>query len=167
MSVPAFDPNELLNQTVGDLTKNVPLAEGVYHVRLAKKEYVVPKPPVPGAPVEYEKDGVTPKEKFPYYNLQWVVTGDSPEESHGRMLFEIASLKPGATFTLRQIAEAIGMPEDANVFVAVENNVPILNEAFNDCECLLVVAIQAEGKGKDGKWYAERNAIKKHMPLGS
>jgi hypothetical protein len=153
-----YDLNELLGTSVGDMTKSEPLPEGVYHCRVAKAEIKHPKDP-------YKKkaDGSFDLENpnFPYVNYDYVVTGGSPEEYHGRHVFEIGTLKPGATFVNRQVMEACGFSDDTTLGEAL----PELNTGNR--ELLLALAVEAEGKGKDGKWYPARNKIAKRLPLSA
>src|SRR5690348_3332782 len=104
------DINELLGATVGDMTKSEPLPEGVFHIRVNKAEVRMPSEPFKKNP-----DGSQGEENYPYINYDYVVTGDSPEEFHGRHVFEIGTLKPGATFVNRQVCEAAGFSEDTTM----------------------------------------------------
>jgi hypothetical protein len=159
----AYDIDDLLGTSVGDMTKNEPLPEGVYHVRVVKAEL---KQPTVEKMAEKEKEG---KEAFPYINYDYVVTGDSPEEFHGRRIFEIGTLQPGATFVNRDVLSACGFDDD----VSLRDALPELPNR----ELLLGVTIEGvwnaerkiwEGKkGKDGKFYEARNKVTKRLPLGA
>lgn len=150
---------ELLGQRVGDMTKSEPLPEGVYHIRVVKAEVREPK----------EATNQKGEESFPYVNYDYVVCGDSPEEFHGRHVFEIGTLKPGATFVNRQVLEAAGFDEDTTLADALPE--------LPDREFLVALTIDGkfdkatgkwEGKkGADGKWYEARNKVTKRMALGA
>src|SRR5262245_1414315 len=99
-----WNPSDFLNQEVGDLTKTELLPDGVYHARLTKAEFRFPEAPKAGQEEEIDEKTGEPKEKWPYYNFTFTLTGETPEELHGRNLWVVATLKPKATFVLRQIA---------------------------------------------------------------
>lgn len=149
-----YDLDQLLGEAVGDMTKSEVLPEGVFHVRIGKAEVRPPKEPT-------KKNAKTGEieTKFPYVNWDLVVTGRSPEELHGRHLYDIGSLKPGATFTNRQYLEALGFSEETTLKEALE----LINSG--EYELLVGVAIQKEGEGPDGKWYPEKNKITRRLPL--
>lgn len=161
----AYDLDELLGTSVGDMTKNEPLPEGVYHVRVTKAEVVQPTvEKVRGKAAEG-------KEAFPYVNYEYTVTGDSPEEYHGRKVFEVGTLQPGATFVNRSVLTACGFEED----VTLRDALPELKTGTREFLAALTVdgewddnAKEWKGKkGKDGRFYEPRNKVTKRMPLGS
>jgi hypothetical protein len=132
---------------LGDMSKGEVLPEGVYHVRIAKAEEKIAQP------------SESNPDPYPYLNLDYVVTGSSPEEFHGRHVFEMCTYKPGGNFALRQVAEAAGADEDADILRWVKEG------TFIDRELLVAVKVEKEGKGKDGKWYPERNRVVKRLAL--
>lgn len=159
-----MNTEELLGQKVGDMTKSGYFPEGVYHVRIAKAELKEPEH-------EYKQnpDG-TPnlnEPNYPYINYDYVLCGSSPEELHGRHVFEVGTLKPGATFVNRQVLTAVGHDDDTTLAEALPT--------LPDSELLIAVSIDGkynkktgewEGqKGKDGKFYEPRNKVTKRMAL--
>ena len=135
----------LENLRLGDMAKGEPLPEGVYHVRINKAE---------------ERINAEKPDAFPYLNVDYVVCGGSPEEHHGRHVFENCTYEPGKNFSLRQLATAVfGEDDDLDVIEVIREG------KFSDAELQVAVAIDKEGKGKDGKFYAARNSVKKRLPL--
>jgi len=135
---------------LGDMAKGEPVPESVYHVRIAKAELKT------AAASDKNPD------PYPYLSVALVITGDSPEEFHGRQVFTFCTLEPGKNFSLRQLAVAVfGEDEELDIM-------EVINEGrFVDGELLAAVGIQKAGKGADGKWYEARNQIKKFLPLKS
>jgi hypothetical protein len=151
-----YDLDELLGTKVGDMTKSEPLPEGVYHVRIGKAVVTHPK-----QSTKKDKSGQD-VQTYPYVNWDLVVTGDSPEEFHGRHTFDMGSLKPGATFTNRQYLEALGYGEDVTLGEAL----PEINAG--NSELLVGLVVEPEGiSPADNKWYPARNKITRRLKLGS
>jgi hypothetical protein len=149
-----YDIDDLLGQSVGDMTKSEPVPEGVYHCRVNKSEVKAPK-----QPTKVNQKTKEVETSFPYVNWDYVITGGSPEEYHGRHFFEVGTLKPGATFVNRNVLEALGFEEDVT-----------LRDALPECpdrELLIAVIVEPEGLGADGKWYPARNKIVKRLPLAA
>lgn len=147
------DLDALLDQKVGDLTKSETVPEAVYHVRVVKAEI---RQPSAETVAKNMREG---KESYPYINWDLVVTGASPEEFHGRRLFDIGTLKPGGTFVNRQYLQAMEFADEVTIREALPNVV--------DRELLVAVTVQPAGKGADGKEYEARNRITKRMPLSA
>ena len=130
------------------MAKGEPIPESVYHVRVVKADLRT------SAPSDKNPD------PYPYLNVDLVVSGDSPEEFHGRHVFTFCTLEPGKNFSLRQLAVAVfGEDEDLDIMEKIQEG------AFVDAELLAAVGIQKAGKGGDGKHYEARNNVKKLMPL--
>lgn len=136
---------------LGDMAKGGdPVPEAIYHVRIAKTEEKVSEP--------NDKN----PDPYPYLAVTYVVTGGSPEEYHGRHIFENLTYAPGKNFALRQLAEAVGLSEDDDVLEAIRTG------AFIDQELQIAVSIEKEREDKKtGKKYEARNNVRKRMQLAA
>lgn len=134
---------------LGDMAKGDPIPEAVYHVRIAKTEEKTSDPS--------EKN----PDPYPYLNVDYVVSGGSPEEYHGRHVFENLTYAPGKNFALRQLATAVfGENEDLDVLEVIRNG------GFVDQELLIAVSVEKERTDKTtGKTYQARNNVTKRMAL--
>lgn len=139
------------NLRLGDMAKGDPVPEAVYHARIVKTEERKSEPSVKNP------------DPYPYLNVDYVISGDSPEEFHGRHVFENLTYAPGKNFALRQLAVAcFGEQEDFDVLEAIRSN------AFVDQELLIAVGVEPARTDKDtGKTYEARNNVTKRMPLGA
>ena len=141
-----------LGFTLKDLPKGEPVPEGTYHVRIAK------------APRKVAKDAASStEEKFPYLEIDLVV--QAPEEFLGRHLFDVATLKPGVQFKLRQIMEVADWPEDTT-YDDDDIESGKLSTDLEGIECLVVTTIQKGNVDKiTGQQYEPRNKVQKYLPL--
>jgi hypothetical protein len=129
---------------VADMAEGfAPVKEAMYNFRIDKADYVaVPK-------------GATSKGN-PYINVAMTITGapgnpDAPET--GRKVFEMYMLTGESSFRLRDLLEATGHGPEFQLA---------------DTDQLLGLEFQASvtiEKGDPAKGYADRNRIRKHMPL--
>jgi hypothetical protein len=135
----------------GDLATNVPIPEAVYHVRIAKTEIRTAEPS------EREPD------PYPYVSVAYSVMGQSPEEYHGRQIFENATLAPSKNFSIRQIIVAVfGGADQVDPDLDVVEY--IRNGGLVDQELLIAVGIEKAREFK-GKKYEARNNVTKRMPV--
>jgi hypothetical protein len=133
---------------LGDMAKGEPVPESIYHVRILKADLKTAQPS--------DKN----PDPYPYLSVALVITGDSPEEHHGRQVFTFCTLEPGKNFTLRQLATAVfGEDEDLDIMEVISEG------RFVEAELLAAIGIQKAGKGADGKHYEARNQVKKFLPL--
>jgi len=136
----------------GDLATNVPIPEAVYHVRVLKTEIKTAEP------------SAKEPDPYPYVNIAYVVTGQSPEEYHGRQVFENATLAPGKNFSIRQVVSAIfGGPDQVDPELDVVEY--IRSGGMVDGELLIAVGIEKERTAPNGKKYEARNNVTKRLPV--
>jgi hypothetical protein len=133
---------------LGDMAKGEPVPEGVYHARVGSMEQRTTEPS--------EKN----PDPWPYLMVSYIIMGGSPEEFHGRRVFDMLTLDPKNNFKLRQLAVAVfGEDEELDVMEKIREN------AFIDAELQLATTVDKAGKGKDGKYYEARNRVSKVLAL--
>lgn len=139
---------------LGETDKTNTIPDGIYHVRIASIEKKISE--------EKTNDKGEVQEPEAYIMASYAVCGGSPEEWHGRRVFEMLSLRPGNTFQIRQLTQAVGITDDEyDILAGIENG------DFLEREFLAAVATEKERKGKDGKIYEARNKVTRRMPLES
>lgn len=140
---------------VGEMSKSSTVPEGTYHIRCAKAEIKAPSDETIAANDQKGKDS------YEFVNFDMVIVGTeaNPEAQHGRHVFDNCTLAPSGNFALRQAAEAAGIGEEEDIIDAINAG------RFTDAEFYITVAVEKEGKGRDGKVYPERNKVTKRSPL--
>lgn len=143
-----YMPQAPESMRLGDMAKGEPVPEGVYHCRVASMEQRT---------TEANEKNPDP---WPYLMVSYAVTGGSPEEYHGRRVFDMLTLDPKNNYRLRQLAVAcFGEDDDLDVMDKIRTN------GFIDAEVQVAVVVEKAGKGKDGKFYEARNRVTKTLSL--